>query len=271
LEGIVPAAEPVTGFTLMNLNTGTRIRAYVPSTDEGPITDGEYRIAGVGEPGAEIVTEYLDPAGRKGQFPTGAPIERLQVPGVGDITVSLVDVSSPLVFLHAADVGLTGTELPAEIDADASLLERLEAIRSAAAVRLGLVERAEDATRKSPGIPKLTIVSSPNDYQTSLGTTVDSDEIDIVARIMSVQRTHHAYAMTGALCTAAASALPGTIPHSVSRQLDSGSVRIGHPKGVTSVGIDVEMTGEQTRVKSVSVSRTARYLMRGMIEPRMRS
>ena len=271
MEGLVPPSAPVTTFTLVNLNTGTRIRAHVPSTDNGPVTEGDYRIAGVGEPGAEIVTEYLDPAGRHGQFPTGAPIETLQVPGVGDVTVSIVDVSSPLVFLQAADVGLAGTELPAEIDADAGLLERLEAIRSAAAVRLGLVERAEDATRKTPGIPKLTIVSAPTDYQTSLGTPVTADEIDIVARIMSVQRTHHAYAMTGALCTAAASALPGTIPHSVSRELNSGSVRIGHPKGVTSVGIDVDLTEEQPRVESVSVSRTARYLMRGMIEPRIRS
>ena len=270
MEGLAPATAPVSRFTLVNLNTGTRIRAHVPSTDDGPVTDGDYRIAGVGEPGAEIVTEYLDPAGRNGQFPTGGPTETLHVPGVGDVTVSIVDVSSPLVFLHAHDVGLTGTELPAHIDADEGLLERLEAIRAAAAVRLGLVERAEDATRTTPGIPKLTIVSRPTAYRTSLGTTVDSDEIDIVARIMSVQRAHHAYAMTGALCTAAAAALLGTIPNSVSREVGSGSVRIGHPKGVTSVGIDVDSRGEEPRVRSVSVSRTARCLMRGMIEARIR-
>ena len=270
MEGLAPATAPVSRFTLVNLNTGTRIRAHVPSTEDGPITEGDFRIAGVGEPGAEIVTEYLDPAGRNGQFPTGSPIETLPVPGVGDITVSIVDVSSPLVFLHAADVGLQGTELPAEIDADEGLLQRLEAIRAEAAVRLGLVDRAEDATRKTPGIPKLTIVSAPTGYSTSLGTQVSGDAVDLVARIMSVQRTHHAYAMTGALCTAAASALPGTIPHQVSRQPVSGAVRIGHPKGVTSVGITVAGEEEGRVVRSVSVSRTARCLMRGMIEMRMR-
>jgi hypothetical protein len=271
MEGIVPATAPVSRFTLFNLNTGTRIRAHVPSYPEGPITEGDYRIAGVGEPGAEIVTEYLDPAGRNGQFPTGGSTETLSVPNVGDVTVSIVDVSSPLVFLHAGDVGLTGTELPDHIDADEGLLDRLEAIRAAAAVRLGLVERPEAATRRTPGIPKLTIVSSPSDYRTSLGTMVESEEVDIVGRIMSVQRTHHAYAMTGALCTAAAAALDGTIPNSVSRDIgSSGFVRIGHPKGVTTVGIDVDPTGTGTRVRSVSVSRTARCLMRGMIESRIR-
>ena len=270
MEGLAPPSAPVSRFTLVNLNTGTRIRAHVPSTDEGPITEGDYRIAGVAEPGAEIVTEYLDPAGRNGQFPTGGPLETLEVPGVGAVSVSIVDVSSPLVFVHAADVGLTGIELPAEIDADQGLLERLEAIRGAAAVRLGLVDVAADAARKTPGIPKLTLVSTPTDYQTSLDTHIHSDEVDIVARIMSVQRTHHAYAMTGALCTAAATALPGTIPHGVSREPASGSVRIGHPKGVTSVGITVDGEGDQRVVRSVSVSRTARCLMRGLIEARIR-
>lgn len=271
MEDLVPATSPVSRSTLLNLNTATRILAHVPTGAEGPITSGDYRVAGISAPGAEIVTEYLDPAGQNGQLPTGVPTETLSVADVGDVTVSIVDVSSPLAFVHARDVGLEGTELPDRIDGDDGLLHRLEAIRGTAAVRLGLVERPENAARRTPGIPKLAIVTDPRDYATSLGTTVESDEVDIVARIMSVQRAHHAFAMTGALCTAAATALEGTIPNAVSRGSGSESVRIGHPKGVTTVGIAVSKSDNGTRVESVSVSRTARCLMRGMIEPRERS
>ena len=270
MEGLTPLTPPMSRFTLANINTGTRIRAHVPCGPDGPIVEGDYRIAGVGEPGAEIVTEYLDPAGRDGHFPTGSPTDVLSVPGVGDVNVSIVDISSPLVFVTAREVGLDGTELPARIDADEDLLERLEAIRGAAAVRLGLASFPEEAARRTPGIPKLAMVTRPVEYTTSLGTTVRADEVDIVARIMSVQRTHHAFAMTGALCTAAATALAGTIPSEAVRAGRTGSVRIGHPKGVTSVGIEVTGTGPDASVVSVSVSRTARYLMRGLIERRIR-
>lgn len=268
MENLVPATSPVSEFTLLNLNTGTRIRAHVPTGPDGPITDGDYRIAGISAPGSEIVTKYLDPAGQNGHFPTGAPTETLSVPDVGDVTVSIVDVSSPLVFIRAQDLGLTGTELPARIDGDERLLDRLERVRGTAAVRLDLVDRPEEAARRTPGIPKLALVTDPCDYETSLGTTVISDEVDIVARIMSVQRAHHAYAMTGALCTAAATALEGTIPNAVSRPNGSGSVRIGHPKGVTTIGLDMAAEENGARVASVSVSRTARCLMRGMIDIR---
>jgi 2-methylaconitate isomerase len=267
-EGLVPPRQPHTEVLLVNLNTGTRIRATVPSQVDGPEVDGDFLIAGVSAPGPEIVTEYLEPAGRRGQFPTGAPIEILKVPGVGEIEVSIVDISSPLLFIRAADVGLTGDELPEEIDGDARLLENLEAIRGEAAVRLGFVERAAESALRTPGIPKLTMVSPPREYRTSLGTTVEGTEIDILARIMSVQRAHHAYAMTGALCTAAATRLPGTIPHSLAFPQSADTVRIGHPKGVTTVGVSISGIGEKARVEGVSVSRTARYLMRGTIQPR---
>ena len=268
IEGLVQPSPPLTEVTLLNMNTDTRIRATVPTQADGAEVDGDFRIAGISTPGPEIVTEYLEPAGQRGQYPTGAPIEILNVPGVGEIEVSIVDISSPLVFIRAADVGLSGDELPDQIDGDAQLLENLEAIRGAAAVRLGFVERPEDSARRTPGIPKLTMVSSPREYRTSLGATVADADIDILARIMSVQRAHHAYAMTGALCTAAATKLTGTIPHSLAVPRSADSVRIGHPKGVTTVGVSVSGNAGEAHVEGVSVSRTARYLMRGMIRPR---
>lgn len=268
MERLVPATPPSSAFTLLNLNTGTRVHVNVPCDEKGPVVTGDYKIAGISAPGSEIVTEYLDPAGRRGQFPTGQPTETLAVPDVGEISVSIIDVSSPLVFVRPQDVGLTGTELPSEIDADEDLLARLEAIRGAAAVRLGLIQRPRDSTNITPGIPKLAMVTSPRRHRTSLGETLEADQIDVIARIMSVQRAHHAYAMTGALCTAAATTLPGTLPHAVAPQ-GSGPVRIGHPKGVTTVVVRASAGEEGITVDSVAVSRTARCLMRGVIEPRV--
>lgn len=266
MEGLVPVTSPTCEFILLNLNTGTRVRACVPCDESGPAVSGDYRIAGISTAGPEIMTEYLDPAGSNGQLPTGQPREVLMVPDLGEITVSIVDISSPLVFVLPQDVGLEGTELPDQIDADEALLDRLEAIRGAAAVKLGLVRDSRDAAHRTPGIPKLAIVSSPATYQSTLGETIDADQIDVIARIMSVQRAHHAYAMTGALCTAAATTLEGTLPHGVAPKT-SGPIRIGHPKGVTTVGVKTREGASGTEIEGVSVSRTARCLMRGLIEP----
>ena len=265
MERLAEPTSPMTEIMLRNLNTATRIRALLPTGPDGPATAGDYRIAGISRPGAEIVTQYLDPAGPRGPFPTGKASEILDVPGVGDVHVSIVDIASPLVFVAAGDVGLVGTELPAAIDSDEALLSRLEAIRGSAAQRLGLVDRAQDAARRTPGIPKLTMVSAPTDYVADGGEQVRRDQVEVVVRMMSVQRAHHAIAITGTVCTAGAAALPGTVPHRIAGPARSGRVRLGHPKGTVEATLDVEADEGGVRVRSIGVSRTARCLMRGQM------
>lgn len=267
-EGIVPAVVPTTEVVLHNLNTGTQVRARVPTGPDGPESTGTHHIAGISTSGPEIVTDYLEPAGRSGHLPTGSAQDVLDVPELGEVTVSVVDVASPLVFVRARDVGLVGTEPPDAIDGDDALLRRLEALRGEAAARLGLVARAMDAARLSPGIPKLTIVSAPVTHRTSDGEVVNAEDVDLVVRMLSVQRAHHAIAVTGALCTAAAVALPGTIPNDIAPPGTAGVVRIGHPKGVTTSRAEVETGPDGSVVRTAGVSRTARYVMRGWIDPR---
>jgi 2-methylaconitate cis-trans-isomerase PrpF len=60
----------------------------------------------------------------------------------------------PCVILRAADLGIAGTESPADLEADAPLRARLEAIR-----RAGPMMNLGDVTRKS--VPKMTLVSPP--------------------------------------------------------------------------------------------------------------
>jgi 2-methylaconitate cis-trans-isomerase PrpF len=267
LEGLVTPVAPATEFVMLNRNTGTRVRARVPTDEHGAAIDGTYTIAGISRPGPEVVTEYLEPAGASGMLPTGAARETVTLPGGDEITVSIVDISSPLVFVKAEDLGLSGVELPEDIDSRPELLEVLEFIRGTAAVRMGLVERVEDAAEASPGIPKMTFVRSPVDYVTSTGETVHAADVDIVARTMSVGRAHHSFALTGTMCTVAAAVIPGTVVSEVAQPDPSGPVRLGHPKGVNTVGVSVAERDGTVTIQSVTVSRTARRMMRGVVDP----
>lgn len=274
-EGIITPSEPVTKFRLYNLNTHIEIDVEVPTEGTRARIEGEFLQAGVPRAGAEIVCRYLDPSGSvlPGALPTGSPQDTLHVPGLGPIEASVVDVSNPLVFIKAQDLGLGGAELPAALNSGREFLERVESIRGAAAAMLGLASKTDLAALESPGIPKLAFVSEPQDYVTSRGQAIRAAEIDIVARIMSVQRVHLSFALTGVMCTAAASLIPGTIPWQVAKPRDrpplgisEHRVAVGHPQGISSaiIGIESVSSGDM-RVLHAGVSRTARLLMAGEV------
>ena len=116
-----------------------------------------------------------------------------------------------MVFVRAKDLGLDGTERPEDLDARAGLPERLEAIRGAAAVRMGLARTPEDAGRTSAAVPKIALVAPPTGYRTLAGLTVEPHAVDLVARIVSMGKVHRAFALTGAMCLAVAARIPGTL------------------------------------------------------------
>jgi len=177
--------------------------------------------------------------------------------------VSLIDVTNPCVFIPAHELSLRGTELPAEMSGNSRLLKRLERIRGAVCERIGRVEDASDAATESPTVPFVAVVSPPQSYERSTEGTVRAEAIDITARIVTTQTPHHAYAMTGAMCLAAAVQLPDTVPNEVVRQESANSrVRIGHPKGT--IAVDVT-SGAESSVASVTLGRTARPIMDGAV------
>jgi len=263
-ELVTPEAdgEETVELTLRNENTGAVVEQSVPVTDEGaPRYRGEFRVHGVPGTGARIRSRFRDPAGSVtgALFPTGNRIDTLPVSGVGDVEASLVDVSNPCVFVRASAVGMTGAELPPAVDSDEGLLETLERIRSVAAARLGFVDDPADATTESPGIPKMTVVGEPQAYRTSLDESVRPDDYDLLARMMSMQKAHHAYAITGAMCTATAARFDGTVPNESLTAEASDRVTIAHPKGTLTVGVGLD--GETVRY--TEVDRTARQIMHG--------
>jgi 2-methylaconitate cis-trans-isomerase PrpF len=261
LSGLIESTEDVATVMLRNRNTGIRVRVRQPMVNGSPAVVGSYAVDGISRTGAEIVTTYLDPAGSVlgALLPTRRSVDELVVDGQGSTTVSIVDVTSPYVFVDAADFGLAGFETPEQLNADASLRAAMERVRAHAAVHLGLVETADEAATGSPGLPRLALVARPRPPATAPG-----DSSHLVVRAFAGGRIHHALSVTGAMCAAAAALLPGTVVADAACEVRADDpVRVEHPKGVTEVAVDLVDDGTGTRVAGTSVSRTARPLLHG--------
>lgn len=265
-EGLVPC--PGDGEAMVrihNTNTGKVIVARFPVAGGQLAADGELELDGVAGEAAPIRLEFLDPGGAKtGRLlPTGEPVDQLDVPGLGPIAASCIDAANPTVFVAAADLGKTGVELPDELDKDQVFLERMEAIRRAASVRMGLTPDLEAAARVS-SVPLVAMVSAPQAADTLSSRTLAAEETDIVVRMLSMRQPHKATPITGAICLAIAARVPGSIPARLRRAAD-GPTRIGHPSGVTLVDAAVETTGTELRALHGAVYRTARRLFEGAV------
>lgn len=268
-EALVPAREPDTVVRIHNTNTGKLIHAHVPVDGGQAAVSGDFSLDGVPGTGARIALDFLDPGGAvTGRLlPTGHVQDTLQVPGVGAVAASLVDATNPMVFVRAKDLGLDGTERPDDLDARPGLPARLEAIRGAAAVSMGLARTPEEAARSSAAVPKIAIVAPPAAYRTLAGAGVEPDAVDLVARIVSMGKMHRAFALTGAMCLAVAARIPGTLAHEAAAFAGAaGDVRIGHPSGILAVAAAVRPGPDGPPVaQTVTVYRTARRLMEGSV------
>lgn len=265
-SGLVAAEAEETTVRIFNTNTGKLMVENIQTPKGRVAYDGDYSIAGVPGTAAPVKIMVMDPAGTvfDSLLPTGNPLDLLEVPGFGKLEVSIVDASNPLVFARAGDIGLKGSELPADIDGDQERLLLLENIRGAAARLLGLVEEAGDAAYKTPGVPKMTIVAEALSYTSIAGENIEENRIDLSARMMSMQKAHPTYAMTGAMCTAAAAVIPGTVVYSVRREdARPDRLRIGHPGGILEAGVDYEDKNGEILIRLAYGFRTARLLLRG--------
>ena len=267
-RGLVPAEEGITTVRIYNTNTDKVIAADVRTKNGRVQYGGEFAIAGVPGTAAPVRLRFLDPAGTlgKGLLPTGQAVDTLEVPGYGPVQVSIVDAANPLVFARAETLGMTGRELPEEINADSEKLSLLEAVRGLAAVKLGLIGDYTASAWETPGIPKMTIVTETQDYTASDGKEIRKENVDLLSRMMSMQKAHPSYAMTGAMCTAAAAVIPGSLVNQVCREdLDPQYIRIGHPGGILECGVDFDGENGIPDIQDTFGFRTANLLMEGTI------
>ena len=246
------------------------IVAHVPMRDGEVLETGDLELDGVTFPSAEVKLEFLEPgADEDGEggamFPTGAMIDTIDVPGVGKVEATLINAGNPTIFVDAATLGLTGAELQPEVNGDAALLARCEAVRAHATVAMGLAKSAAEATEKRPHTPKLAFVAPPAGYVSSSGKQVGAQDMNLCARIFSMGKLHHAMTGTGAVAIAVAAAIPGTL---VARVLGGGrhdEIRFGHPSGTLTVGAHASEREGTWTVNKALMSRSARRLMEGLV------
>lgn len=267
-EGLVDAVEPMTKVRIHQVNTGKVIIAEVPVKGNKAEVEGDHVIAGVPGTGAKIVLDWSDSAGSiTGRLlPTGNLTDALHIEGEGDLEVSLVDAAIPVVFVRADSLVLKGSETPQEIDSNAGLLERIEKIRSVAAEKMGLCDDWREATKKVPYSPFFAICAPPLSYKNwTTGEEVREDSVDLVVRLLFMQKMHKTYPVTGTICTVAAAMIPGTIVNQMARPgiIEKGELRIGHPAGILIPEGKVDFENGGYVLKRATVDRTARCLMKG--------
>jgi 2-methylaconitate cis-trans-isomerase PrpF len=255
-EGYVAAREPLTTVRIYNTNTRQILLAHVPVRAGQPAVGGDYAIPGVPGTGAEIRLDFSQTTGSTtGKLlPTGHRRDLLFVPLLGQsVEVSIVDVAKPTLFFRAEAVGITGTEGPDQFTQE--ILDRFWAIREVAAEAIGLGKTAR--------VPTPVAVAPPASYINYMTRDeIPAETMSFVARrvLGPPPRLHKAFAATGAVCTAVAAQLRGTVLNDVYVDRDDGIVRIGHPTGVFPVYAKL---GPDDSVQEVSYSRTARRLMEG--------
>jgi len=257
-QGLVQAVEPVTKVRIYNTNTKKVIVAEVEVENGKVKTEGSCMIPGVPGTGSPIYLSFENGEGAvTGKLlPTGNAIDLLQT-SIGMIKASIVDVGNPLVFVKAEDIGLKGEELPHEYTD--KQLKLFEEIRSIAAEKAGLAPQ-DKATKLSPAVPKMTIISPPMDHRDGTGRDKAASQMDVLIRMMSMQKPHQTLAITGAICTTAAIYTKGTLVSEMVKVKDD-TVRIAHPMGIMETSVDLK----DGQVKGIKVVRTARLIFEGFV------
>jgi 2-methylaconitate cis-trans-isomerase PrpF len=268
-QGIVaPAAEQV---RLFNPDSGTAMVARWPAW-EPTLREEMAATSGMPVSGDLVELTFLSPAatatGRL--LPTGRPVDFLAMPDGRAVSASIVDAGALYVFLRAEDVGVAQGATTDALRQDREFSALCENLRGQAAVLAGLVSDRSEALARTPAVPKLSLVQPPVDFHTEgRGAWMDGGTIDVVGRIVSSQAFHKAYAVTGAIATAAAAVVPGSVVSGVLRSsgtLRAGRLRIGHPTGLIGCALDACRSGDEITIRCASVLRTARRIMEGCCE-----
>lgn len=267
----VPLKGDAANVAIHQVNTGRRLLATVPLHDGRAALTGDFAIGGVPGTGPRIDLDFGDFGGgamKRGLLPTGNPLDRFDVPGLGRIEVSVIDAANLCIFVRAADVGidpLTGVD---ELQANAALVDRLEAIRAAVSRDIGFVTEDVEQEMKTRVNPLLFAIAPPATYKALNNQRVDAEDHDILSRSITRRAFSKAYPGTGSVGTSVACGITGTIAHEAftgtSERGKTYSVRIGHPSGRLDVRTRLDpVSNKPPALLSAIVGRTARVIMDG--------
>ncbi|QDE31395.1 2-methylaconitate cis-trans isomerase PrpF [Shewanella polaris] len=265
---IDPSRVPENGTAIVRIwqaNIHKTIIAHVPITNGEVQETGDFELDGVTFPAAEVQVEFLNPADGDGaMFPTGNVVDKLDVPGVGSFNATMINAGIPTIFINAADIQYQGTELQDDINNDDKALAMFETIRAYGAVKMGLIDHIDEAAARQH-TPKVAFVAPAANYISSSGKAVNTDDIDLVVRALSMGKLHHAMMGTAAVAIGTAAAIPGTLVNLAAGGGERKAVRFGHPSGTLRVGAEAELVQGQWQVKKAIMSRSARVLMEGKV------
>ena len=193
-QGLVAAAGEVTPVRIWMRNTQTLATAFVQTPGGCVRYDGPARIDGVPGTHAPIPIEFADVAGSScgALLPTGNVTDVIE-----GTRVTCIDNGMPVVCIAASDLGLSGHESPAELEGNAELTRRVEAIRLAAGPLMNL----GDVT--SATVPKMSLLSSP-----AHGGAIST-------RTFIPHRVHEAIGVLGTVSVATACLLTGSVAHAI--------------------------------------------------------
>ncbi|KMY03589.1 3-methylitaconate isomerase [Pseudomonas syringae KCTC 12500] len=272
-SGLVdPGRVPQDGVAVVRIwqaNIGKTIIAHVPISNGVVQETGDFELDGVTFPAAEVPLEFLDPAADEegaggSMFPTGNLVDELEVPGIGILKATMINAGIPTIFVNAADIGYSGTELQGDINGDPQALARLEAIRAYGALRMGLIGNIDEAAARQH-TPKVAFVAAPADYVASSGKPVAAQDIELLVRAVSMGKLHHAMMGTAAVAIGTAAAIPGTLVNLAAGGQARSAVNFGHPSGTLRVGAQAVQEGGDWKVTKALMSRSARVLMEGWV------
>jgi probable AcnD-accessory protein PrpF len=267
-SGLVDESRiPENGICVVRIwqaNIQKTIIAHVPITNGEVQETGDFELDGVTFPAAEVKIEFVNPVGDEALFPSGNLVDELEVPGVGTFQVTMITAGIPTIFLKAEDINCKGTELQGDINSDVKALEMFETIRAYGAIKMGLISNIEEAKSRQH-TPKVAFLAPPAAYTSSSGKEILTDDIDLNVRALSMGLLHHAMMGTAAVAIATASAIPGTLVNQAAGSGERESIRFGHPSGTLKVGAHVELVNGEWKAQKVSMSRSARVLMQGVV------
>lgn len=268
-QGFVKAEEPITKIRIHQVNTDTIITATVNVEDGQAKVEGDTHIDGVPVDGSEILLDFSDSVGSiTGKLlPTGNVIDTVCTEDGQSYNVSIVDAAIPTVFIEAGSLNLQGTETPEAIEGNAALMQKIEEIRGKCAQKIGLTKRFQDSVVDCPYSPFFSIISPAQSYTTFTGKKVSGKDMDVVSRLVFMQRMHKAHPVTGTVCLSAAARIENSIVHRnlSSRGKENKRILIGHPSGIIPVVSALEKHGETYILKQASIIRTARIILDGTV------
>lgn len=253
-RGLLPIQDGHTTARVLTLNTGMQCDITVPTPAARLKYAGDARIDGVPGTAAPISIDFLDTAGSvcPSLLPTGRALERVRVDaaagGPFEIDATLIDNGMPMVLVRATDLGATGYESVAELNADAALKARLEGLRLTAGPLMGL----GDVTTRN--YPKMCLVAPPQDGGA------------IATRCFIPHVCHEAIGVLAAVTVATACVMEGSVTQGIAQAApgQTTTVSVEHPTGEFSVELGLDPNNPQQVVRA-ALLRTARPIMRGEV------